>query len=170
MREIQSKTALWEKWITQTVLADITTAETPDPVEIVDDSGAELTKTDAYDDYRLGRGSGDYLYLLYLLDEPVETASDIIPVYVGETGSVANRLLDHFRRLCDALPTSEWADDGSWGSYSKYDHIATVYERAESPLYVWVCDVDEIERGPYGYPTYRHELEAQLVGLAHSHP
>ncbi|ELZ27039.1 hypothetical protein C474_16854 [Halogeometricum pallidum JCM 14848] len=166
----RTKETLWERWVTRTVLEDITAAETPDPVEIVDDSGAELTRTDAYDDYRLGRGAGDYLYLLYLLDEPVETATDIIPVYVGETGNIANRLLEHFRRLRDSLPTTEWADDGSWGSYSKYDHIATVYERATSPLYVWGCDIDEREQGPYGFPTYRHELEAKIVGLAHSHP
>ena len=154
----------------ETILEEITAPETPDPVEIVEDTEGILSRTDAYDEYRLGRGSGDYLYLLYLIDEPLESAADIIPVYVGETGNIANRLLEHFRRLCDSLPISEWADDGSWGSYSKYDHIATVYERAKSPLYVWVCDVEEIEQGPYGFPTYRHELEAKIVGLAHSHP
>ncbi|WP_433631164.1 GIY-YIG nuclease family protein [Halomicrococcus sp. NG-SE-24] len=161
---------MWDEWVSQTVLADIDAVDTPDPVQMIDDSGAELEMTDAYDSYRLGRGSGDYLYLLYLLDDPVEKSSDIIPVYIGETSRIASRLMDHFRKVRDALPISDWEDDGSWGSYGKYDHIATVYDRADSPLYAWVVDVDEIDTGPYGYPTYRQELEAKTVGLVHSNP
>ncbi len=166
----QSKSGLWDQWVSQTVLTDINTADTPDPVPMIDDSGTELEMTNAYDSYRLGRGTGDYLYLLYLLDDPVQGPSDILPVYIGETSNVASRLMDHFRKVRDALPILEWEDDGSWGSYGKYDHIATVYERADSPLYAWVVDVDEIETGPYGYPTYRQELEAKTVGLVHSSP
>lgn len=162
------KENLWEKWVSRTILSDIEAAETPDPVLMVDDSGDEPEMTDEYNSYRLGRGSGDYLYLLYLLDEPVEGPSDIIPVYIGETTNVASRLMDHFRRVRDALPISEWEDDGSWGSFGKYDHIATVYDRSASPLYAWVVDVEDIETGPYGYSTYRQELEAKLVGLVHS--
>ena len=170
MANNQSKEEVWTKWIRQTILADIQSSEPPDPVPMVDTTGPELTMTEAYDSYRLGRGSGDYLYLLYLLDRPVEGPLDIAPVYIGETGNTASRLLDHFRKLRDALPISEWEDDGSWGSYGKYDHIATVYENSTSPLYAWVLDVDELATGPYGYPTYRHELESQLVGLVHSIP
>jgi len=166
----RSKDELWSEWVTETVLAAINAGDTPDPVPMIDGSSPELDMTDAYDSYRLGRGSGDYLYLLYLLDEPVEGPTDIIPVYIGETSNTASRLMDHFRQVRDALPISDWEDDGSWGSFGKYDHIATVYDRAESPLYVWVVDVGEIETGPYGYPTYRQELEAKAVGLVHSNP
>jgi hypothetical protein len=165
-----SKADVWEKWISLTVFADITAIDTPDPIPMVDDSGAELEMTDKYDSYRLGRGSGDYLYLLYLLDDPVEEPSDVIPVYIGETSNIAGRLMDHFRKVRDAVPISEWEDDGSWGSYGKYDHIATVYARADSPIYDWVVNADKLETGPYGYSTYRQELEAKTVGLAHSHP
>lgn len=164
------KSEVWEEWVSQTVLADISATATPDPVPIVDDTGPELEMTDEYDTYRLGRGSGDYLYLLYLLDEPVRGPTDILPVYIGETGNIASRLLDHFRKVRSAVPISEWEDDGSWGSYGKYDHIATVYDRADSPLYAWVIDTDNLEAGPYEYPTYRQELEAKTVGLVHSHP
>ena len=165
-----SKNDLWENWITQTVLADIKRHETPDPVPMINDSGIELEMTDQYNTYRLGRGSGDYLYILYLLNEPVTDSIDVVPIYIGETGQIATRLMDHFRKLRDSLPISEWKGDGSWGSYGKYDHIATVYEQTESPLYAWVVNVKDIDTGPYGYPTYRQELEAKTVGLVHSHP
>lgn len=168
MSEISSKENLLYDWLSRTVLSDIQAAGTPDPVAMVDDSDAGLSMTDEYDSYRLGRGSGDYLYLLYLLEKPTRSPSDIIPVYIGETTNVASRLMDHFRRLRDAIPISEWEDDNSWGSYGKYDHIATVYERTESPLYAWVVNVDKIDSGPYGFPTYRQELEAKIVGLVHS--
>ncbi|WP_020220539.1 hypothetical protein [Halarchaeum acidiphilum] len=166
----RTKADVWEAWVEATVLSDIRDVETPDPVRMIDASGPELEMTEAYDAYRLGRGSGDYLYLLYLLEEPVDGPQSIRPVYIGETGSVASRLLEHFRRLRDAVPIGDWEDDGSWGSYGKYDHIATVYEQSTAPLCAWVVDVDDIETGPYGYPTYRHELEGKLVGLAHSYP
>jgi len=61
-----TKQAVWERWVTATVLADIDDEATPDPVVMIDD-GADVTMTDAY---RLGRGEGDYLYLLYLLEAP----------------------------------------------------------------------------------------------------
>lgn len=168
MTERQSKENVWGKWVSQTILSDIQSSETPDPVQMIDDSGEKLAMTDEYDSYRLGRGRGDYLYILYILDEPVEDPFDITPVYIGETQNTANRLMDHFRRLRDALPISEWEDDGSWGSYGKYDHIATVFDRSESPLCAWIIDVENIDTGPYGFPTYRQELEAKLVGLVYS--
>ncbi|WP_136688742.1 GIY-YIG nuclease family protein [Halorhabdus amylolytica] len=170
MSASESKAAVWDEWVTKTILSDVRSEETPDPVPMIDESGSQLEMTDAYDSYRLGRGSGDYLYLLYLLAEPVDGPSAVIPVYIGETSQIATRLMDHFRKLRDALPIKDWEDDGSWGSYGKYDHIATVYDRADSPLYAWVVDVTEIDTGPYGYPTYRQELEAKTVGLVHSHP
>lgn len=170
MAEIPSKESVWDEWVDRTILADIQSTETPDPVQMVNDSEKKIEMTDEYDSYRLGRGRGEYLYVLYLLNDPIEDPSDIIPVYIGETKNTASRLMDHFRNLRDALPISEWEDDGSWGSYGKYDHIATVYDRTDSPLYAWVIDVDELNTGPYGLPTYRHELEGQLVGLVHSMP
>lgn len=170
MSDRDSKEQVWAKWVDQTILSDIQSSETPDPVPMIDHSGSDLEMSDEYDSYRLGRGAGDYLYILYLLDEPVEDPFDIIPVYIGETQNTASRLMDHFRRLRDALPISEWEGDGSWGSYGKYDHIATVYDRTASPLYAWVVNVNELKTGPYGYPTYRHELEGKLVGLVHSLP
>ncbi len=170
MSNERMKRDVWEDWLAETVFSDIRSDSTPDPVAMVESSGEEVSMTDDYDQYRLGRGRGDYLYMLYLLEEPVESSTDIVPVYIGESENTASRLLDHFRRLKDALPTSEWEDDGSWGSYGKYDHIATVYERADSPIYVWIGDVDALSHGPYGYSTYREELEAKMVGLAHSTP
>ena len=170
MTDFKTKSQVWEDWIENTLLADIEATDTPDPVPMVDESGSELEMTEKYDSYRLGRGNGDYLYMLYLLNDPGEEPTDILPVYIGETSNTASRLRDHLRRLRDAIPISEWEDDGSWGSFGKYDHIATVYTRAESPLYAWVIDVSNIDNGPYGYPTYREELEAKMVGLAHSHP
>lgn len=165
-----SKAEVWETWIADTVYADISAVDTPDPVPMFADAASEPEMSSELDAYRLGRGSGDYLYLIYLLDTPIEDASDILPVYIGETNNVASRLLDHFRNVRDAIPISDWGDDGSWGSFGKYDHIATVFDRWESPLYVWVRDTAELEAGPYGHSTYRQELEAKAVGLAHSHP
>ena len=170
MSDRRSKEKVWDEFVRRTILSDIQSTDTPDPVPMVNDSGSDLSMTDEYDTYRLGRGSGDYLYLLYLLEGPVDGPFDVIPVYIGETSNVASRLMNHFRKLRSALPISEWEDDGSWGSYGKYDHIATVYEKTASQLYAWVVDVDDIETGPYGYPTYRHELEGKMVGLVHSLP
>jgi hypothetical protein len=170
MTDAPSKADLWERWIADHVLTDIRASDSPDPVRVIDATGGELTMGPEYDSYRLGRGDGDYLYLLYLIDEPIDSPADINPVYIGETSRIATRLRDHFAKLHDALPITEWEDDGSWGSFGKYDHIATVCDRTDSPLYAWVCDVDSIDEGPYGYPTYRQELEAKLVGLAHSYP
>ncbi|MBX0305698.1 GIY-YIG nuclease family protein [Haloarcula salinisoli] len=168
MTASRTKDDLWDSWVEETILADITDPATPDPVPMLDERGAELDMTDAYDEYRLGRGSGDYLYVLYLFDESKPGPAAIRPVYIGESGNVASRLLDHFRKLRDALPIADWTDDGSWGSFGKYDHIATVVDHADAPLCAWVIDTEDLETGPYGYPTYRHELEAKLVGLVHS--
>lgn len=57
----RSKDELWSEWVTETVLAEINAANTLDPVPRIDDSGTELAMTEAYDSYRLERGSGDYL-------------------------------------------------------------------------------------------------------------
>lgn len=164
------KEELWARWVKNTVLPDIKNGSTPDPVPLVDTTGEELTMADSYDSYRLGHGSGDYLYLLYLAESEITDPSDIIPVYIGETNDIATRLRDHVRKLLDAVPISDWEDGESWGNYGKYDHIATVYERVDLPLCAWVSDVSEIRRGPYGFPTYRQELEAKTVGLVHSSP
>lgn len=165
-----SKADLWDDWIADTLLRDVRSGATLDPVEMFDITGEELDTTDAFDSYRYGRGDGEFLYLLYLLDRPVSEAADVTPVYLGETNSVTSRLYQHFKRIREALPIEDWTGDGSWGSWSKYDHIAAVYDRAEGPLYVWICDVDTLDAGPYGYPTYRQELEPKLVGLVHSQP
>ncbi|MFB1064100.1 hypothetical protein [Natrinema sp. H-ect4] len=163
-----TKAELWEDWIERTPLSSIRSSETPDPVPMIDTSGTELETTDEFDNYRYGRGDGQYLYFLYLLDEPAADASDIIPVYIGETNGVTSRLYQHFKEIREAFPTDAWEDDGSWGSWSKYDHMAAVYEHAESPLYAWILDVEELDTGPYGTSPYRQELEAKLVGLVHS--
>lgn len=165
-----SKAELWDGWIERTLLGEIHASGTPDPVPMIDASGGELDTADAFDRYRYGRGDGEYLYLLYLLDEPATDAGDVTPVYIGETNSITSRLHQHFKQIRDALPVDEWEDDGSWGSWSKYDHMASVYDRANSPLYTWICDVETLDHGPYGHPTYRQELEAKLVGLVHSIP
>jgi hypothetical protein len=167
---MMTKSELWEDWLERTLLTDITIAETPDPVPVIDTAGTELETTEEFDNYRYGRGDGQYLYLLYLLDEPAEQPSDIRPVYIGETSSITSRLYQHFKKIRAALPTDVWEDDGSWGSWSKYDHMAAVVEQTRSPLYAWILDVDQLDAGPYGYPTYRQELEAKLVGLVHSQP
>jgi hypothetical protein len=163
-----SKADLWDDWIADTLLRDIRSGTTPDPVEMFDTTGAELDTTDEFDSYRYRRGDGEFLYLLCLLDRPVSGPADVTPVYLGETNSVTSRLYQHFKRIRDALPVEDWTDDGSWGSWLKYDHIAAVYDRADGPLYAWICDVDALDACPYGYPTYRQELEPKLVGLVHS--
>ncbi|SIR88671.1 hypothetical protein SAMN05421858_4345 [Haladaptatus litoreus] len=106
--------------------------------------------------------------MLYLLDKPAEDATAIAPVYIGESNNISTRIGNHSRKIRAALPTSTWEDDGDWGSFSKYDHIALIQEHTEQPLYVWIIDVDELNAGPYGYPTYRQELEAKLVGLVYA--
>lgn len=163
-----SKARLWEEWVAETLLRDIDSASQPDPVAMIDDGGAELDTTSEFDEYRYGRGDGQYLYLLYLINEPLTDAGDIIPVYIGETCKITSRLHQHFKRIRDALPVDAWTDDGSWGSWSKYDHMAAVYDQADSDLYAWILDVDELDAGPYGFSTFRQELEAKLVGLVHS--
>jgi hypothetical protein len=166
----RTKKAVLEGFIDQTLLADIESTDTPDPVPVVEASGETLEQTETFDAYRKGRGSGNYVYMFYLLEDRGETPTDIRPVYIGETDDITGRLRTHFNELCDALPISGWEDDGSRASFSKYDHMATVYSRTESPFCVWITDVDERDHGPYGYPIYREELEAQLVGLVQSHP
>jgi hypothetical protein len=163
-----TKAELCEDWIERTLLTDISSSKTPDPVPMIETADGELETTEEFDSYRYGRGDGQYLYLLYLLDEPTAQESDILPIYIGETNNITSRLYQHFKKIRDALPTDVWEDDGSWGSWSKYDHMAAVYEHAESPLYAWIIDVETLDTDPYGYSSYRQELEAKLVGLVHS--
>ncbi|WP_266083298.1 GIY-YIG nuclease family protein [Haladaptatus caseinilyticus] len=165
---MSEKSVRWRHWITETVLQDIQSSDTPDPVPFFDTVDSNLETSEALGKYKWGKNDGDYLYLLYLLDKPAKDATEITPVYIGESNNISTRIGNHSRKIRAALPTSAWKGDGDWGSFSKYDHIALIQERTEQPLYVWIVDVDELEAGPYGYPTYRQELEAKLVGLVHA--
>jgi hypothetical protein len=165
-----TKAELWADWIERTLLEDIRDPEQPDPVPFLTTAGGELTTTDMLDSYRYGKNDGEYLYLIYLAADPVTTASDITPVYVGESRNIGSRIHQHYKKIDDALPVDDWRDDGSWGSFSKYDHIAAVREAADSRLYVWILDVDTLDTCPYGVETYRQELEAKLIGLIYAHP
>ncbi|WP_237561218.1 GIY-YIG nuclease family protein [Halococcus sediminicola] len=152
------------------MLQDIQDSNRPDPVPFLMTVDEQLDTTDAVDSYRYGKNDGEYLYLIYLADDPLDTASDITPVYVGESRNIGSRIYQHYKKIDDALPVDGWEDDGSWGSFSKYDHIAAVRDAADSQLYVWILDVDTVEKSPYGVETYRQELEAKLVGLIFAHP
>ncbi|SDD46444.1 hypothetical protein SAMN05192552_102428 [Natrinema hispanicum] len=167
---LTSKATIWESWLEDTLLPDLRSDETPDPVPFFESTDNGLETSDALGSYKWGMNDGDYLYLIYLLDGPVTDAQSVIPVYVGESNDISSRIGQHSRKICDSLPITEWEDDGEWGSFSKYDQIAAVAERADSPLYVWIVDVDKLESGPYEFETYRQELEAKLVGLVHAQP
>jgi hypothetical protein len=56
MSDRRSKEQVWADFVRRTVLSDIQSAATPDPVPMVTDSGADFSMTDEYDTYRLGRG------------------------------------------------------------------------------------------------------------------
>lgn len=165
---MDTKSARWGAWIQSTLLADIESSTTQDPVPVFEPTETALETADVFDTYRYGRGDGHYLYMFYFLASEEPGPADVIPLYIGETGAVTNRLYTHFKRIRDALPVDSWEDDGSWGSWSKYDHMAAVCEQTPNPLYAWILDVEELETSPYGYSTYRQELEAKLVGLVHS--
>ena len=165
-----SKADLWASWIDKTLLEDIRNPNRPDPVPFLTTDNGKLVTTDALDRYRYGKSDGEYLYLIYLADEPITTPSDITPVYVGESRNIGSRIYQHYKKIKEALPVDEWEDDGSWGSFSKYDHIAAVREMDDSQLYVWILDVDTLDTGPYGVETYRQELEAKLIGLIYAQP
>jgi hypothetical protein len=160
--------ARWEQWLADTLITDIAESETPDPVPLLAETDDGLTTSDELRSYKSGKNDGQYLYLLYLLDGDGTDPGDVIPVYIGESTDISSRLGQHSRKIRESLPLEAWADDGSWGSFSKYDHMATVYKQASSPLYAWIYELDENTRGPYGHPTYRQELEAKLVGLVES--
>ncbi|WP_121744924.1 GIY-YIG nuclease family protein [Natronorubrum halophilum] len=162
------KAALWESWLEDTLLQDLRSDETSDPVPFFEHTEGEPETSSALSSYKWGKNDGEYLYLVYLLDEDDTDVCDVTPIYVGESADISSRIGQHSRKIRNALPITEWEDDGQWGSFSKYDHIAAIYELADSPLYVWIIDVDELEYGPYGYDTYRQELEAKLVGLVHA--
>ncbi len=161
---------LWVDWVENTLLEDIHRSDRPDPVPFLTTENGILETTDELDRDRYGKNDGEYLYLIYLANESVETPSDITPVYVGESRNIGSRIYQHYKKIQEALPIDDWEDDGSWGSFSKYDHIAAVREAADSQLYIWILDVDTLEAGPYGAPTYRQELEAKLIGLIYAHP
>lgn len=165
-----SKADLWTTWLDNTLLEDIRDTSRPDPVPFLTAVDGELATTNALDRYRYGKNDGEYLYLLYLADEPINTASDITPVYVGESRNIGSRIYQHYKKTDEALPIDDWEDDGSWGSFSKYDHIAAVREAANLQLYVWILDVETLGACPYGVETYRQELEAKLIGLIYAHP
>ena len=162
------KAELWQQWIGSTLLDDISREDRADPVPFLQSIEGSLKLSDAAKAYKRGKNNGDSLYLLYLLDDSVDSPNTVIPIYIGESKNISQRLTNHAQQLRKALPTSEWADSGAWGSFSKYDHMALIYERTESPFYVWICDVDKLAHGPYGDETYRQELEAKLVGLVHA--
>ena len=165
-----SKADLWATWIERTLLQDIHAPDQPDPVPFLTTVDGDLTTTDALDRYRYGKNDGEYLYLIFLADEPINTASDITPVYVGESRNIGSRIYQHYKKIDETLPIDDWEDDGSWGSFSKYDHLTAVREAADSRLYVWILDVETLDACPYGMPTYRQELEAKLIGLIYAHP
>ncbi len=163
------KAALWRSWLNRTLLQDIHSEDTADPVPFFEGTIEGIETSSALSRYKWGLNDGDYCYLIYQIDSPCTEASDVTPIYIGESNDISQRIGHHSRKIRNALPTSDWKDDGEWGSFSKYDHIATVYERTTQPLYVWIVAVDELEQGPYGYETYRQELEAKLVGIIHAH-
>ena len=165
-----SKADLWASWIDKTLLEDVRNPDRPDPVPFLTTNNGNLVTTDALDRYRSGKNNGEYLYLIYLANNLVETPSDIAPVYVGESRNIGSRIYQHYKKIKEALPVDEWEDDGSWGSFSKYDHIAAVREAANSQLYVWILNVDTLDSCPYGVKTYRQELEAKLIGLIYAQP
>lgn len=165
-----SKADLWATWIERTLIQDIHDPARPDPVPFLTTGDGALTTTDALDRYRYGKNDGEYLYLIYLADEPIHNASNLTPVYVGESRTIGSRIYQHYKKLNESLPIDDWEDDGSWGNFSKYDHIAAVRDAAESRLYVWILDVETLDTCPYGVATYRQELEAKLIGLIYAHP
>ena len=148
-----SKADLWASWVDETLLDDIRSLDQPDPVPFLTTADGDLTTTDALDRYRYGKNDGEYLYLIYLADEPTNTAADISPVYVGESRNIGSRIYQHYKKIDEALPIDDWEDDGSWGSFSKYDHIAAVREAAVLQLYVWILDVETLDVCPYGVET-----------------
>jgi hypothetical protein len=157
--------ALWQQWLEATLVADIADAERPDPVPLFEDTPAGLDTSDALGSCKWGKNDGEYLYVLYQLAGDGTDPSDIVPIYVGESSDISTRLGQHSRKIRDSLPVSAWADDGSWGSFSKYDHMAAIHEQTDRAIYAWIHELDGDTRGPYGDPTYRQELEAKLVGL-----
>lgn len=164
-----SKADLWTTWIDGTLLEDIHTSDRPDPVPFLTTDDGTLETTDVLDQYRYGKNDGEYLYLIYLAAKPITTPSDITPVYVGESQNIGARIYQHYKKIRDALPSDDWEDDGTWGSFSKYDHLTAIREMADDRLYIWILDVNTHETGPYGTATYRQELEAKVIGLLHAH-
>jgi hypothetical protein len=162
---MEASAALWTQWLEQTLLPDIADPETDDPVPLFDHTDDGLETSDALGSYKWGKNDGEYLYLLYQFAGDGTDPTDVIPVYVGESSDISSRLGQHSRKIRSSLPVSAWSDDGSWGSFSKYDHMAGIHDRTERPLYVWIHELDETAQGPYGDLTYRQELEAKLVGL-----
>ena len=80
---------------------------TLDPVPVFESAGDDVVATDAFDEYRYGRGKGEYLYLFYFVEQPLSDASDIVPMYVGETKRIMSRLHQHLKKLRKSLPVDE---------------------------------------------------------------
>ncbi|WP_238717459.1 GIY-YIG nuclease family protein [Natronorubrum halophilum] len=118
------KAALWESWLKDTLLQDLRSDETPDPVPFFEHAEGEPETSSALSSYKWGKNDGEYLYLVYLLDDT--DACDVTPIYVGESADISSRIGQHSRKIRNALPITEWEDDGQWGSFSKYDHIAAM--------------------------------------------
>jgi len=93
-----SKADLWTTWLDNTLFEDIRDTSRPDPVPFLTAVDGELATTNALDRYRYGKNDGEYLYLLYLADEPINTASDITPVYVGESRNIGSRIYQHYKK------------------------------------------------------------------------
>jgi hypothetical protein len=109
----RTKHELWQTWLDHTLFEDIRSPETLDPVPVFDTEAAERPFAAVFNEYRYGRGDGEYLYLLYFLDDPVEGPVDLVPMYIGETNTITSRLNQHATQIRDTPPVEEWADDGS---------------------------------------------------------
>ncbi|WP_436909035.1 GIY-YIG nuclease family protein [Halosimplex marinum] len=162
-------TERWQWWATRYILNDIRSAMSPHPIPLysVDGEAPETTSRELDRFTSEFPSDSAYLYVLYTDDHPSGTAwtpSRLRPVYVGETTDIAGRLATHVDKLRGPNPNH---DSDRWG---KYNHLATVRDRADSRLYVWARPVTAIERGPYGHDCAAKELEAKLVGLLHRIP
>jgi len=49
---METKAEVWEDWIARTLVRDIQSPETPDPVSMIAETGGELTATQEFNEYR----------------------------------------------------------------------------------------------------------------------
>ncbi|WP_318570902.1 hypothetical protein [Salinigranum marinum] len=66
-----SKADLWTTWLDNTLLEDIRDPSRPDPVPFLTAVDGGFATTNALDRYRYGKNDGEYLYFIYLADEPI---------------------------------------------------------------------------------------------------